>query len=245
MLFKRTFGWLCTVPALGAAAAVLILLHPVLVILKPLSLRLYRKTLDIGSFLILCAVRLTGAKFLFKCDFALPSSGPLIIVSNHQSLVDIPLLDWLFRDVQPRFIAKQELSRWIPTVSHGLRNTGSAIIDRTNPSRALATIQTFAEDVARTRHAAVIFPEGTRSRDGKVRYFKTAGLLELMKKMPTAPVVCTAIKGSWELMKYGMRPIPFGTEITVSVVGMYSREKRDNQDIIRCAEEDIRKCVGA
>src|SRR5262245_25467172 len=62
-------------------------------------------------------LRVAGVKVIYENTETLPLDRPLIVISNHQSLCDIPILHHLFRLHYPRFIAKQELARGIPSVS--------------------------------------------------------------------------------------------------------------------------------
>jgi 1-acyl-sn-glycerol-3-phosphate acyltransferase len=63
--------------------------------------------------------------------------------------------------------------------------------------------------------AVVIFPEGTRSRDGRLRAFKLGGLSELIAAAPSLPIVPATIDGSWELLRHKLLPVPFGTRVRV------------------------------
>ena len=87
----------------------------------------------------------------------------------------------------------------IPSVSYNLRHGGSVLIDRSKPILALERIKNFATQVQENRWAAVIFPEGTRSRDGKPKKFNSKGLLTLFEQIPDATVVALSINNSWRL----------------------------------------------
>ena len=90
---------------------------------------------------------------------------------------------WYLRRHHVKFVSKQELGRGIPCVSYNLRHGGSVLIDRKNPRQALPAMLNFAEYIEKTKRAAVIFPEGTRSKDGRPKPFKTKGLEVLLKKL--------------------------------------------------------------
>ena len=68
---------------------------------------------------------------------------PLIIVSNHQSMNDIPPIIWYMRKYHPKFVSKIELGKGIPSVSYNLRHGGSALIDRKDSKQALVAIARF------------------------------------------------------------------------------------------------------
>jgi 1-acyl-sn-glycerol-3-phosphate acyltransferase len=115
----------------------------------------------------------------------LPEGGA-ILVSNHQSLVDIPLFLFVFRR-EIRFLAKRELGE-IPLFGPAMRRAGNLLIDREDPRNA---VRLMREAVARIRRGqiVVVFPEGTRSDDGSIGEFK-AGAFYIAHKagVPVFPV---------------------------------------------------------
>lgn len=115
----------------------------------------------------------------------LPEGGA-ILVSNHQSLVDIPLFLSVFpREI--RFLAKRELGK-IPIFGRGMRMAGNLFIDRDDPRDAVHLMREVAERIRR-RQVIVIFPEGTRSDDGSIGEFKTGAFFLAQKlDVPVLPV---------------------------------------------------------
>ena len=67
----------------------------------------------------------------------LPKNVPLIVVSNHQNVNDIPPIFWFLRKHHPKFVSKIELGKGIPSVSYNLRKGGSVLIDRKDPRQSL------------------------------------------------------------------------------------------------------------
>jgi 1-acyl-sn-glycerol-3-phosphate acyltransferase len=143
-----------------------------------------------------------------------PRTG-YILVSNHQSLFDVPIFGGLLFSNYPKYISKRELGRWLPSVSFNLTHGGNALIDRNNPRQARDAIRELGEAAEQRNVAVVIFPEGSRSRDGQLRPFKTGGLSELLAAAPSLPIIPTTIDGSWELLRYKLFPVPFGTKVRV------------------------------
>lgn len=158
-----------------------------------------------------------GTRYRFSNTFDLPQDRPLILVANHQSMNDIPPLIWYFRKHHPKFVSKKELGKGIPSVSYNLRHGGSVLIDRKDKEQALDAIATLGRYIEQHNRSAVIFPEGTRSRDGVPKRFHTGGLKVLMKQAPSAMIVPVSINNSWKLLRYGKFPYGIGTFIKIRV----------------------------
>ncbi|MBU2949797.1 1-acyl-sn-glycerol-3-phosphate acyltransferase [Tamlana agarivorans] len=177
----------------------------------------HKKVVDGLQFSLICCAKLLGTRFTFSNPYNIDSNQPLIIVSNHQSLHDIYPITWYMRKHHPKFISKIELGHGIPSVSYNLRHGGGALIDRKNPRQSLPALMKFGEYIENTKRAAVIFPEGTRSKNGEPKPFQTRGLEILFKKIPSATVVPITINNSWKMLKYGNFPMGLGTHITFTV----------------------------
>jgi 1-acyl-sn-glycerol-3-phosphate acyltransferase len=117
--------------------------------------------------------------------------GPVIFASNHESALDI----WVVFAALPRgfrFIAKQELFR-IPVFGWYLAMGGHIPVDRTHRTRAVASLRQAGATV-RAGTSLVVFPEGTRSRDGRIQPFKKGPFV--VAKEAGVPVIPVAISGS-------------------------------------------------
>lgn len=123
--------------------------------------------------------------------------GPVIYAPNHQSHLDILVLLGHLPGVT-RFAAKRELWRH-PVVGAVLDTLGMIPIDRSAPEHAIESLNAAARDA----HSIVIFPEGTRSRDGRLGEFKKgAFVLAIASGLPIVPVCC---RGTRRLMPRGSR----------------------------------------
>jgi 1-acyl-sn-glycerol-3-phosphate acyltransferase len=163
-----------------------------------------------------CA-NILGTRFSCINPYKIDTNRPLIIVANHQSFHDIYPLTWFMRKYHPKFISKIELGKGIPSVSYNLRHGGAALIDRKNPRQALPALMKFGKYIEKNKYAAVIFPEGTRSKDGMPKPFQTKGLDMLFKKIPSALVVPVSINNSWKMFRYGTFPLGLGNHLTFTV----------------------------
>lgn len=153
-------------------------------------------------------------------------SRSYIIMSNHQSNFDIPVLLAHLR-CQFRWLAKAELFK-IPIFGRGMRGAGYIPIDRSDRRAAIRSLQTAAETI-RNGSSVMIFPEGTRSLDGRLRSFKKGGfVLAVDAGVPIVPVV---IHGTFAVMpKSGLRIRP--GRVCVEVLepietAGYSRKQKD------------------
>ena len=120
-----------------------------------------------------------------------------IFVSNHQSIYDIPVIFWSL-PFQLRIIAKESLGR-IPFMGWHLRRAGHMLVDRQSPDRA--RILRDAGQLARDGVSLIVFPEGTRSRNGDLGRFKGGSfLLALEAGLPIVPVT---VRGTRHVMRKG------------------------------------------
>lgn len=122
-----------------------------------------------------------------------------IIISNHQSLLDIPIFMKYFPDKEVRFIAKDALGRHVPLVSEMLRAQEHCLIPRkAKPMEAMRYISDFGKRVIERKQIPILFPEGSRTRDGNVGKFFSAGFRQLTESTGLPVVVC-ALDGGWKL----------------------------------------------
>jgi 1-acyl-sn-glycerol-3-phosphate acyltransferase len=101
-----------------------------------------------------------------------PSNEALVVMSNHQSLYDIPVL-YQTLPLRLRMVAKAELFR-IPIWARAMRDAGFIELDRSARDRAIASLERGKTALAQGT-SIWIAPEGTRSRDGKLGTFKLGG----------------------------------------------------------------------
>lgn len=124
---------------------------------------------------------------------------PQVIASNHISWFDVFALASVI-EVNYHFVAKKELMS-IPLFGRAMEGAGHITIDRSNRERAIESLRAAGEKIRRSPGAVVIFPEGTRSRTGRLMPFKK-GAFMLAGESGVA-VVPTAITGSFEIMRKG------------------------------------------
>ncbi len=179
--------------------------------------KLHRGVVNIMNLCLLRCLHVLGVTFSFKNPYKLPKNQSLIIVSNHQSMFDIPLISWFLRKYKPKFISKIELGKGIPSISFNLRHGGNVLIDRKNPKQSIPALSQFGKFISNNNFSAVIFPEGTRSRNGEPKEFAPTGLKILFKNAPNALVVPVTINNSWKLVRFGNFPMGIGIHLTLEV----------------------------
>ena len=177
----------------------------------------HRGSVALLNLSLMRCTHLLGTTYSFDLPPNLPTDRPLIIVPNHQSMHDIPPIIWYLRRHHPKFVSKMELGKGIPSVSYNLRHGGSVLIDRKDSKQALGEVIKLGKYIEKFKRSAVIFPEGTRSRDGHPKPFKTTGLKLLMKNAPSALVVPISINNSWKMLRYGKFPNGIGNHITFTI----------------------------
>lgn len=179
--------------------------------------KLHRGVVNIMNLCLLRCLHILGVTFSFKNPYKLPKNQSLIIVSNHQSMFDIPLISWFLRKYKPKFISKIELGKGIPSISFNLKYGGNVLIDRKNPKQSIPALSQFGKFISNNNFSAVIFPEGTRSRNGEPKEFAPTGLKILFKNAPNALVVPVTINNSWKLVRFGNFPMGIGMHLTLEV----------------------------
>lgn len=128
-----------------------------------------------------------------------PLPPRFLLIANHQSLMDIPVVFYWFSRHRIRFVAKQELGRWVPFVSQVLRYEEHCLVGRrTKRMDSMKSIEAFAHRSHRDKTSPVIFPEGTRSRDGSVKTFHSGGVRRILEISPM-PVVALSMDGGWKI----------------------------------------------
>ncbi len=138
---------------------------------------------------------LAGLKIEVSGTENIPFDTPAIYVSNHQSNFDIPII-YSGLPVTFNWLAKKELFQ-IPLFGHAMKRSGCIPIDRTNRRSTMHSISEAAQQI-KNGSSVIIFPEGTRSPDGRLQEFKKGALLIAAKAQ--VPVVPIAIHGSYQIL---------------------------------------------
>jgi 1-acyl-sn-glycerol-3-phosphate acyltransferase len=139
-----------------------------------------------------------------------PGRGALY-VANHSSWIDIPVL-YMALPTAPRFLAKRELAQ-VPFLGWYIRAMGMVFVDRRDARRASATVGRAARLLA-AGESVMSFPEGTRSRDGRLGRFRSGGFGAALEA--GADVVPVAIVGAGRVLPpdgFRVRPGPIEVRV--------------------------------
>lgn len=136
----------------------------------------------------------------------LRSAGELpqraIVLSNHQSLIDIIALLANFDDRRLLFVSKKSLGKRIPGASRVLRTQRHALIDRKyNLIQTARELRSLSHRAARANASIAIFPEGTRAKDGVLGQFNS-GAYRVVQMTSPLPVIVTAVDGGYKLSHF-------------------------------------------
>jgi 1-acyl-sn-glycerol-3-phosphate acyltransferase len=241
---KKILGYILTPIYHLYFGLLLILFHPIQVGGHKLFGDAFRKgVVDVLNYLLIKGIYIVGGKTRFIGLEHLPKNRPLIIVANHQSMYDIPPVVWGFRKHYPRFISKLELGKNLPSISYNLKHGGSALIDRRNGSQSVKEIIKLGRTTEERKQAVCIFPEGTRSKNGRVKRFMESGIHTLLKTSPNALIIPFVIDGHSQLTKNGMFPLQFGLTITYTALPAIDPKDYSREQIVPYVEQQIKQAL--
>jgi len=152
-----------------------------------------------------------GARITVRGVENLDPDGTYVYMANHSSLVDIPAM-FAYLPYQFRIMAKKELF-YVPFMGWHLWTAGNFPVDRSDPRKTARSLRNVIEGVRRGKSLAV-FPEGTRSPDGKLRDFKPGSFKIAIKA--GVPIVPVAIRGTHAILpKHSLVPRPGAVEVII------------------------------
>ena len=145
---------------------------------------------------ILGLIRAGGARL--RREGTVPTHEPVLVLMNHQSLLDIPTAGLMSHPYVPLFVTRKRYHYGVPAISPCLRLMGCPIVEPRDRKAALRTVR----DAARAlQHGMLIFPEGHRTRDGEVGEWKTAGILTVLRER-RVPVYLLVTDGFWTARRF-------------------------------------------
>lgn len=220
---------------LGTWFGVIALLGPVLITTAWLTGKdgfLYetvRRCVKLGLALVGVRVIVTGLDRLNEND-------AYVFTPNHQSLLEVPLLV-TFLNHNVAYLAKKELFRY-PVFGQGMRVIGVIPVDRSNTQSAIESARQATGNL-RGGKSYVVYPEGTRSPDGRLLPFKKGAFV--MAVEAGVPIVPVTISGSAAVMpKRQLKVYPSTVRLTVhQPISTQGRTKESVGDLMAQARAAI------
>ncbi|MEX1258621.1 MAG: lysophospholipid acyltransferase family protein [Gemmatimonadota bacterium] len=187
-------------------------------------------------------LRLAGVKVRLLGDERMDWDRPLVVVANHQSWFDVFALA-AYLPTKARFVAKQELGR-IPIFGKAWKACGHISVDRSDRKQAVESLQHAGRRVRDEKLVMILFPEGTRSPDGRLQPFKKgAFVLAIETGVPLVPL---GITGSREVMAKGSFRIHPG-EITIRVgepIGVEGLGHENRDELLKRSRAAVAALIG-
>ncbi|MFP3982361.1 MAG: lysophospholipid acyltransferase family protein [Desulfurivibrionaceae bacterium] len=168
-----------------------------------------------------------------------------IFAANHQSQFDIFAMHAAFPH-EFRWLAKKELFR-IPLFGMAMRLAGYLEVDRSHGRQAMKSLVEAAKTIARGS-SVIIFPEGTRTPDGRLQRFKGGSTVIAVKS--GVPMVPVAITGTYEILPKGKllaRPgrITIRVGEPVDTAGFTMKQKHELADLVHDKVAELLKTDGS
>ena len=168
---------------------------------------------------------------------------PAVIVANHCSQLDIPVLGAVLADAEYRWVFKRELLR-VPFVGWHLWAAGHIAVDRQRGGN-FARMNAKIDDALARGLSVLFFPEGTRSKDGALRAFRGGAFKTAVRTgLPVLPVV---LDGTEHLLQKGSIAFPAGRKmVRVRVLPPVTRRAEgDDKARTKALQADVRAAMVA
>lgn len=237
---KKILDYFLSIIYLVYFGIILVIFHGLQVIAYNLiGKKAHQKVVNALNFFIVFGWLITGTRTSFKKVVQLPTDRSILFIANHESMFDIPGIIWFLRKHTPLFVAKIELSKGIPSISYNLRKGGAALIDRKDRKQALTAISKLGIYAKENRFSVAIFPEGTRSRNGKLKNFAVGGVAIILKKCPEALVVPIAIRNTGRFNPKGFFPLTSFTSLSWTCLQPIEPKELTIEEVVAEAKNQI------
>jgi 1-acyl-sn-glycerol-3-phosphate acyltransferase len=241
---KKLLGYILSPFSILAFILVLLVFQPIQwICFRFFGYSAHKRSVDLLNLCLLRTFNILFNRVIFINKQNLPLGRPMIFLANHQSLGDIPPLIYYLRKYHAKFISKIELTRGIPSISYNLKHGGGANIDRSDSRQSVGELIKLGTRMKENKWSAVIFPEGTRSKDGQVKTFHVGGIATLLKKCPDALLVPIAINNAWKMVQYGYYPLSTFEKMTWTVLEPIEPNGRPMEELVLEAENRIKESL--
>lgn len=173
----------------------------------------------------------------------LDRNSGIVVVGNHQSNMDIPLISGYF-PMDLGFVAKQEMEKW-PFYGMWMKKSHCIFLNRSNPREGIKSIKKAVE-IIKSGYPTVIFPEGERSLTGDIIDFKKGSFR--LATDTDGIIVPITVKGTYDIQKRGKLSMNMGRTVKLIIdkpidVKNYTKEERKTLDmeVKNIIEENYRR----
>ena len=164
-----------------------------------------------------------------------------VFMGNHQSILDIPVMRYSTQRTLD-FVAKKELAK-APLIGYWITHVKSVTIDRDNIREGMKAINQAVNNI-KDGYNFTIFPEGTRSKDGKIHEFKR-GSIKIASKSK-APIIPVAIKGTSACFEDSKEFVPGKVKVIFGeAIETENISKEVERELMLRVEESVRCLVFA
>ena len=160
---------------------------------------------SVGIFGAKAALFMAGVRMIVNGREKIPTGKAVVFMPNHQSNSDPPAVASILPPVL--IMAKKEFFR-VPVLGTGMRMRGFIPVDRANRERAFAAVDQ-AVTALKAGHSFLVFPEGTRSKTGRLQSFKKGVFVMAIKA--GVPIVPISVSGANKIVRRGDFRIHPGT----------------------------------
>lgn len=226
ILFRTLLTWAAGVVVtivLGLTVIVVVAINPTAPIIEKV-IRLWSRTWLVAS----------GTRMVVEGRDNVDPDLSYVVVANHLSTLDI-MVCFISVPVPIRFLAKKELFR-IPLFARAMRAVGIIEVDRAARSAVHNSVNRQAKDLIANKRSLIIYPEGTRPRDGVMKPFKKGAFtMAIASQLPILPL---SIHGTYEAAAPG-KPWFRGGRVTaiidpaIPTEGLNGADADDLRDRVR------------
>ena len=243
-VLKRVADWVITLPFILSFFAVLLVFDPIQRVAHLFGQRPQEIAAGWLQVWLVRALYVSGARVSVERSPLVQEDTSYLVFANHQSMFDIPFAGSLLFSNFPKYVSKVSLSKWLPSISYNLRHGGHALIERSNREQATQAIASLGRTAKERGVSVLIYPEGTRARQGELGRFRTGGAVALLEAAPDLPVVPFAIDNSWKLLRHNLLPMPFGTKLRVWIGDPIARSPdEDPTELLHAVRAQIEKTL--
>ncbi len=219
-------SWLRIVAGTAVMALGVMVWCVVMLVLLPSRTLRARACNVFGKTVLRTMVWISGCPVSIDGREHLDGQRPAIYISNHTSILDIFITAWL-TPMGTCSIAKKEVI-YYPFFGQLYALSGHFRIDRGNREKAIASMKAIAERARKHTLSIMLFPEGHRSRDGRLLGFKKGVIhLAVQTGLPVIPIVMTNVHNAWQTKSMSLGRVPIG----VTILPPVDTSKWEDQDI--------------